>query len=78
MMKSKTLEQVKETFSEPKDKFFHYHLGGFEVDQPYEDENAYKTFKWLKDHLGIKLKKTTWGEIAQLIKDGKMLSLIHI
>ena len=26
----------------------------------------------MKDHLGIKLKKTTWGEIAQLIKDGKM------
>ena len=71
-MKSKTLEQVKETFSEPKDKFFHYHLGGFELDQPYEDKDAYKTFKWLKEHLGIKLKKTTWGEIAQLIKDGKM------
>ena len=72
-MTDKTLEKTKEIFSgEPKDKFFHYHLGGFEIDQPYEDKEAYKSFKWLKEHLGITLKKTTWGEISQLIKDGKM------
>ena len=72
-MTDKTLEKTKEIFSgEPKDKFFHYHLGGFEIDQPYEDKEAYKSFKWLKEHLGITLKKTTWGKISQLIKDGKM------
>ena len=72
-MKAKTLEEVKEVFSgEPKDKFFHYHLGGFELDKPYEDKDAYISVKWLIDHLGIKLKQTTWGEVAQLIKDGKM------
>ena len=73
MTDNKSLERTKEIFSgEPKDKFFHYHLGGFEVDQPYEDKEAYKSFKWLKEHLGITLKKTTWGKISQLIKDGKM------
>ena len=73
MTDNKSLERTKEIFSgEPKDKFFHYHLGGFEIDQPYEDKEAYKSFKWLKEHLGITLKKTTWGEISQLIKDGKM------
>ena len=41
-MKAKTLEEVKEVFSgEPKDKFFHYHLGGFELDKHYEDKDAY-------------------------------------
>ena len=73
MTDNKSLERTKEIFSgEPKDKFFHYHLGGFEIDQPYEDKEAYKSFKWLKEHLGITLKKTTWGKISQLIKDGKM------
>ena len=72
-MKPKTIEETKQHFSgDLPGKNQYYHLGGFELDKPYEDQDAYKSLKWLINHLGITLKKTTWGEIAQLIKDDKL------
>ena len=72
-MKSKTLEETKQHFSvDLPAKNEYYHLGGFELTESYEDHETYKSLKWLINHLGITLKKTTWGEIAQLIKDDKL------
>jgi len=68
-----TLEETKKHFSgDLPGKNEYYHLGGFELTESYEEHETYKSLKWLINHLGITLKKTTWGEISQLINDGKM------
>ena len=54
-----------------KDPSFHMHMGGFTIDEPYEDEEAYKSLKYIIKEHNLKLKKVTWGDIVKLIRDDK-------
>ena len=54
-----------------KDPSFHMHMGGFTIDEPYEDEEAYKSLKYIIKEHNLKLKRVTWGDVVKLIRDGK-------
>ena len=72
-IQSKSLEETIAIIKqeEPFEPSFHLHLGSFNVDEPYEDKETYKSLKWVIENQNLKLKKVTWGDIVDLIKEGK-------
>ncbi len=72
-IQSKSLEETIAIIEQeaPFEPSFHLHLGSFNVNEPYEDKEAYKSLKWVIENQNLKLKKVTWGDIVDLIKEGK-------
>lgn len=56
---------------DPLDKSFHLQIGQFDVDKEYKDTEAYKSLKHVTENYTGKLKKITWGNVTDLIKEGK-------
>ena len=74
-VKSNSFEHTKELFStdDVKDKFWHCNLGSLEVDNNYQDTETYKSVKWVMENHTGKLKKVTWGDILNLVKEKKCM-----
>ncbi len=67
-IQSKSLEETIAIIKqeEPFEPSFHLHLGSFNVNEPYEDKEAYKSLKWVIENQNLKLKKVTWGDTTGL------------
>ncbi len=72
-IKSKTLSDTIAILEKEdwKDRSFHMHMGSFNIDEPYEDKEAYKSLKYIIKENNLKLKRVTWGDVVKLIKEGK-------